>query len=65
MKLNPSPQLPEATIETIQESRVYLVVSNGRQTTAKIRVFTEERLRVFPSRIPIPVGIKPRLRTAA
>ena len=65
MKLNPSPQLPEATIETIQESRVYLVVSNGRQTTAKIRVFAEERLRVFPAKIPIPVGIKPRLRTAA
>jgi hypothetical protein len=65
MQLSPAPQLPEATIETIQESRVYLVVNNGRIATAKFQVFTEAHLRVFPSRIPIPVGIKPRLRTAA
>jgi hypothetical protein len=57
--LYPRPELPDATIEAILDERVYLKVNNsGRYHTAKFRVFTEERLRVFPSRIPIPVGIK-------
>jgi hypothetical protein len=60
----PRPELPDATIEAILDERVYLTVNNsGRYHTAKFRVFTEERLRVFPSRIPIPVGIKPNVKT--
>jgi len=55
----PRPELPDATIEAILDERVYLTINNsGKHHTAKFRVFTEERLRVFPSRIPIPVGIK-------
>jgi hypothetical protein len=66
----PRPELPNATIEAILDERVYLTVNNiGRHQTAKFRVFTEERLRVFPARIPIPVGIKskakPRYRQIA
>ena len=61
--LYPRPELPDATIEAILDERVYLTVSNsGRYHTAKFRVFTEERLRVFPARIPIPVGIKPNVK---
>ena len=68
--LYPRPELPDATIEAILDERVYLTVNdNGRHHTAKFRVFTEERLRVFPARIPIPVGIKskakPRYRQIA
>ncbi|MFN7760478.1 MAG: hypothetical protein ACK5RE_07350 [Pseudanabaena sp.] len=59
----PRPELPDATIEAILDERVYLTVNNsGRYHTAKFRVFTEERLRVFPARIPIPVGIKPNVK---
>jgi hypothetical protein len=55
----PRPELPEATIEAILDERVYLTLNNsGRHQTAKFRVFTEDHLRVFPTRIPIPVGIK-------
>ncbi len=55
----PRPELPDATIEAILDERVYLTLNNsGRHQTAKFRVFPEERLRVFPARIPIPVGIK-------
>jgi hypothetical protein len=62
--LYPRPELPEATIEAILDERVYLTVSNsGRYYTAKFRVFTEEHLRVFPARIPIPVGIKPNVKS--
>ncbi|ELS31880.1 MULTISPECIES: hypothetical protein [Pseudanabaena] len=61
--LYPRPELPDATIEAILDERVYLTVNNsGRYHTAKFRVFTEERLRVFPARIPIPVGIKPNVK---
>lgn len=61
--LYPRPELPDATIEAILDERVYLTVSNsGRYHTAKFRVFTEEHLRVFPARIPIPVGIKPNVK---
>ena len=61
--LYPRPELPDATIEAILDERVYLTVNNGgRHHTAKFRVFAEERLRVFPARIPIPVGIKPNLK---
>ena len=68
--LYPRPELPEATIEAILDERVYLTVSNsGRYHTAKFRVFAQEHLRVFPARIPIPVGIKsnakPRYRKLA
>ncbi len=68
--LYPRPELPDATIEAILDERVYLTVNNsGRHHTAKFRVFTEKRLRVFPARIPIPVGIKsnakPRYRQLA
>jgi hypothetical protein len=68
--LYPRPELPDATIEAILDERVYLTINNsGRHHTAKFRVFPEERLRVFPSRIPIPVGIKhnvkPRYRQLA
>ena len=68
--LYPRPELPNATIEAILDERVYLTVNDsGRHHTAKFRVFTEERLRVFPARIPIPVGIKskakPRYRQLA
>jgi hypothetical protein len=60
----PRPELPEATIEAILDERVYLTLNNsGRHQTAKFRVFPEERLRVFPARIPIPVGIKPNVKT--
>ncbi|MEA5486778.1 MULTISPECIES: hypothetical protein [Pseudanabaena] len=59
----PRPELPDATIEAILDERVYLTVNNsGRHHTAKFRVFAEERLRVFPARIPIPVGIKPNVK---
>ena len=66
----PRPELPDATIEAILDERVYLTINNiGRHHTAKFRVFPEERLRVFPARIPIPVGIKhnskPRYRQIA
>lgn len=55
----PRPELPDATIEAILDERVYLTVNNsGCYHTAKFRVFTEDHLRVFPARIPIPVGIK-------
>ena len=61
--LYPRPELPDATIEAILDERVYLTINNsGRHHTAKFRVFTEERLRVFPARIPIPVGIKPNVK---
>jgi hypothetical protein len=61
--LYPRPELPDATIEAILDERVYLTVSNsGRHQTAKFRVFTEDHLRVFPARIPIPVGIKPNAK---
>jgi hypothetical protein len=61
--LYPRPELPDATIEAIVDARVYLVANNsGKHHTAKFRVFTEERLRVFPSRSPIPVGIKSNFR---
>jgi hypothetical protein len=61
--LYPRPELPDATIEAILDERVYLTLNNsGRHQTAKFRVFTEERLRVFPARIPIPVGIKPNVK---
>ena len=61
--LYPRPEVPDATIEAILDERVYLTVSNsGRYHTAKFRVFTEEHLRVFPARIPIPVGIKPNAK---
>ncbi|MBD2179463.1 hypothetical protein H6F42_21355 [Pseudanabaena sp. FACHB-1998] len=68
--LYPRPELPDATIEAILDERVYLTINNsGRHQTTKFRVFPEERLRVFPSRIPIPVGIKhnakPRYRQFA
>ena len=55
----PRPELPDANIEAILEERVYLTLNNiGRHQTAKFRVFPEDHLRVFPARIPIPVGIK-------
>ena len=61
--LYPRPELPDATIEAIVDARVYLVANNsGKNHTAKFRVFTEERLRVFPSHSPIPVGIKSQPR---
>ena len=61
--LYPRPELPDATIEAILDERVYLTVNNsGRHQTAKFRVFTEARLRVFPSHSPIPVGIKSQPR---
>ncbi len=61
--LYPRPELPDATIEAILDERVYLTLNNsGRHQTAKFRVFPEERLRVFPARIPIPVGIKPNVK---
>ena len=67
--LYPRPEMPDATIEAIVDARVYLVANNsGKNHTAKFRVFTEERLRVFPSHSPIPVGIKSqpkRMKTAA
>jgi hypothetical protein len=59
--LYPRPELPDATIEAILDERVYLTVNdNGRHHTAKFQVF-HENLRVFPSHIPIPVGIKRKL----
>ena len=59
----PRPELPDATIEAIVDARVYLVANNsGKNHTAKFRVFTEDRLRVFPSHSPIPVGIKSQPR---
>jgi hypothetical protein len=62
--LYPRPELPDATIEAILDERVYLTVNNGgRHHTAKFRVFTEDHLRVFPARIPIPVGIKPNVKS--
>ena len=67
--LYPRPELPDATIEAIVDARVYLVANNsGKNHTAKFRVFTEDRLRVFPSHSPIPVGIKAqpgRMKNAA
>ncbi|MFN4774965.1 MAG: hypothetical protein ACK6CP_04080 [Pseudanabaena sp.] len=61
--LYPRPELPDATIEAIVDARVYLVANNsGKNHTAKFRVFTEDRLRVFPSHSPIPVGIKSQPR---
>jgi hypothetical protein len=55
----PRPELPDANIEAILEERVYLTLNNiGRHQTAKFRVFPEDHLRVFPAKIPIPVGIK-------
>ena len=61
--LYPRPELPDATIEAIIDARVYLVANNsGKNHTAKFRVFTEARLRVFPSHSPIPVGIKSQPR---
>jgi hypothetical protein len=61
--LYPRPELPDATIEAILDERVYLTVNNsGRHHTAKFRVFAQEHLRVFPARIPIPVGIKPNVK---
>ena len=61
--LYPRPELPDATIEAIVDARVYLVANNsGKNHTAKFRVFTEARLRVFPSHSPIPVGIKSQPR---
>ena len=61
--LYPRPELPDATIEAIVDARVYLVANNsGKHHTAKFRVFTEAHLRVFPSRSPIPVGIKSNFR---
>jgi hypothetical protein len=61
--LYPRPELPDATIEAILDERVYLTINNsGRHQTAKFRVFTEDHLRVFPSRIPIPVGIKSNVK---
>ncbi|BBC26597.1 hypothetical protein [Pseudanabaena sp. ABRG5-3] len=61
--LYPRPELPDANIEAILDERVYLTLNNnGRHQTAKFRVFPEDHLRVFPARIPIPVGIKHHAR---
>ncbi|MDX2256534.1 MAG: hypothetical protein NW214_13550 [Pseudanabaenaceae cyanobacterium bins.39] len=63
--LYPRPELPDANIEAILDERVYLTLTfSGRHQTSKFRVFPEDHLRVFPARIPIPVGIKhhPRAR---